>query len=115
MLSKTLFKIIFVTSLIAGVALCIAAVWVPPLGIPGAALIAGAFGMYKTAFGKATEDPTEHVPDVRNMVPPEPVQPTIHIEQNIGLFFMYENGHREPLEIEYPERPRAPSPRLTFV
>ncbi len=115
MLYKTKIKVVFWTSLIAGVALCIGGIWVAALLVPGGIFIAGALGMYQSAYSP------DHVEESRDMVeltqvdnpisrPHENGRPIV-IEQNIGLFFMYPNETTEALETIYPERPRNPSPR----
>lgn len=120
MLHKTKLKIVFWSSLIVGISLCIGGIWLAPLLVPGGIVLGAALAMYQSAYSQpdhveepremveltqARQPTTDHIADVNNMV----------IEQNIGLFFIYPNGRREPLETHYPERPKNPSPKITLV
>ncbi len=112
MLHKTKLKIVFWGSLIAGVALCIGGIWVAALLVPGGILIAGAFGMFQSAYSLSQENLAEQHLQDHEMVEHRAVDThPVLIEQNIGLFFIHADGAREPLEVEYPDRPRVPSPR----
>ena len=118
MLHSTKLKLVFWGCLVIGTALCIGGAWVAPLLVPGGILLAAAFGMFQSAYSAPQQEDEDHFVNVNNMVshPPEVNASPVLIEQNIGLFFVYPNGRRSPLELEYPDRPHAPTPsRLTLT
>lgn len=116
MLHKTKVRIIFWGSLIIGLALCIGGIWVEPLLIPGGILLAGALGMYQSAYAVSQDNLAEsqmqdHMAHHLDMV----TNREIEVTQNVGLFFVYRPRSDSELTDSVPERPRAPSPRLTLV
>lgn len=44
------YNIVFAFLLTAGLGLCIAGIWIPPLLVPGGVFLTGAFGMYASAY-----------------------------------------------------------------
>jgi len=132
MLHKTKLKIVFWSSLIIGVGLCIGGVFLTPLLAPGGILLAASLGMFQSAFSNpqpevtipTTQNPTTQSP--QSLQSSQSIQTVnsngnasvngnhennradLYLEQNIGIFFVYKTTTGEDIVI--PVRTNAPSP-----
>lgn len=57
---RTKLKILFVVTFVAGVGLCIGAIWLPPLAGPGVALIGGSLAMYQSSLSSVPRGTSEN-------------------------------------------------------
>lgn len=119
-MSNVLFKVVFVSTLMIGIGLCVGGAFLPPLAAPGSILLGVAIAMYKVAYSdkdtKEQEIKERQQTEQPRDIPQTTNTPRLVIEQNIGLFFIHPNGEIEPLEIIAPHRVSAPTPsRLTLT
>lgn len=104
--TKKKFTLAFILLVIAGIALCIGGVWVPALLIPGAACLAGAFGMYQSVLARASEP--ENIPAEHSHHEPVTIIQDNHISNN-EIYFSY---HRDR-GFSLPENPLPPDDKPT--
>ncbi len=79
------YNIAFIIILFAGIGLCAGGIYLPPLLIPGGVCLAGAFGMYASAYTRMY--PWKQ--DEQDITVAAPAQQPITITNNIGIFYLF--------------------------